>query len=159
MSCAMKLKNLSINFSIIGLSFLLTACNSGRNEKLLVESINREEYPLSIVVGFRSAYSDIWGGENDWKHRMECELIPTGTGTGYAYLGYLSHNKGKNSHSYIVELTAVKDSSSTSYKDVNAISEAIKSSKGIECKLFERNYFGSPKLNGSFTIPTRDILK
>jgi len=159
MNCAMKLKNLSINFSIVGLSVLLVACNPERNEKLLIESIDRKEYPLSIVVKFKSAYSDIWEEGKEGKHRMECNFLPTGIGGGYAYSGYLGLNEGSKRHDYIVVLFAVKDSSSTSYKDVNAISEIIKYSKGIECKLFERNYFGSPRLNGSFTIPTRDILK
>lgn len=152
MNYIVKLISLLMRFSMIALIISLTACGSGRNEKLTIDVIEKKDFPLQIIVHFKSNSDDIW---KEGKNRISCKFTPKNNDTIYSYTG---HAEKDGLHGYVVFLNAMRNYSSTSLKDERKILDAIKKSKAIECDLFENNYFGSPKLNGSFTIPTKDIL-
>lgn len=141
-----------MRFSMIISIISLVACSSGRNEKLTIYAIEKGEFPLQIIVYFKSNNGDIW---MEGKNRINCRFTPKNNDIVYSYTGSAEKS---GLHDYVVFLNAMKNYSSTSIKDERKIIDAMKKSRLIECDLFENNYFGNPKLNGSFAIPTRDIL-
>lgn len=153
MSYIVKLINLLVHLSMTASIVSLTACGSGRNEKLTVDAIEKRNFPLQIIIHFKSSSDDLW---EEGKGRINCKFTPKHNEIIYSYTG---HAEKDGLHGYVVFLNAMRNYSSTSSEDERKIIDAIKKSKAIECDLFENNYFGKPKLNGSFTIPTKDIIK